>query len=152
MMKNQWTLQAHNASNTSYLALKWVCPEVDDQGLPAERLPEAVKASWPVKHGFFAAGKQYRSLQQLTATEIGKYHYRDIYGRDVIALRELFPCFDSYDYLHENRYYRWFFLRDDQKLTMVYYADTRDTLEVTEDVAQLRPWQWEHIREIWNLE
>ena len=145
MMKNQWTLQAHKASNTSYMALKWVSPE-------QERLPEEAKTTYCVKRGFFAAGKQYRSLQQLTATEIGKDHYRDIYGRDVIALRELFPCFDSYDYLHENRYFRWFFLREDQKLTMVYYADERDTLEVTEDVAQLRTRQWERIREIWKLE
>ena len=145
MTKQVWTLCAQPVERSSYLALKWVSPEVT-------RLPEEAKTTYPVKRGFFAAGKQYRNLQQLTATEIDKYHYRDIYGRDVIALRELFPCFDSYDYLHENRYYRWFFLRDDQKLTMVYYADERDTLEVTEDVAQLRTWHWEHIREIWKLE
>ena len=145
MMENTWTLCAQKIERSGCLALKWVSPE-------AERLPEANKTTYPVNRGFFAAGKQYRNLQQMTATQIGDYLYHDIYGREVIALRERFPCFDCYDFLHENRYYRWFFLRDDQKLTLVYYEDERGTLDVTEDVSKLREWQWERIREIWNLE
>ena len=145
MMENTWTLCAQKIERSSYLALKWISPE-------AERLPEEAKTAYPVNRGFFAAGKQYRNLQQMTTTQIGDYLYHDIYGRDVIALRERFPCFDSYDFLHENRYYRWFFIKEDGKLTRVYYADTRGVVQVTEDVRVLETRCLEEMKKLKWLE
>ena len=112
---------------------------------------------------FIAAGKPYLAVSQLKAKEEGKLdgvlyrgykvpQYRDVYDRRVLYFRERFPCFDSYDYLYEHRYYRWYFLRDGDTLTQIYYADEGKSITVTEDVAKVRDWMWERMQEVWNLQ
>ena len=103
--------------------------------------------------GFTAGGKHYQNLRQLCGkTPNAEGLYRDIYGRQILCVKERFPCFDSYDYLHENRYFRWFYLLEDGKLTVVYTADERDLVEVTEDVAWVRTEHWEAMCKVWNCE
>ena len=102
------------------------------------RIPEEKKTEFPYPGRFTAAGKTYRSWKELcTEPDESGLLCKDIYGRQVLYLSELFPCFDSYDYLNENRYYRWFFIKENGKLTRVYCADQRGVIQVTEDVRNL---------------
>ena len=99
-----------------------------------KRTPQEKRAEVPCL-GFKAAGKIYANWKKLCVKQSDKENvYYDAYGREVLCLTELFPCFDSYDYMHENRHYRWFFIREKGKVTRVYYSDTRPTIEITEDV------------------
>lgn len=145
MFNKEMQLCAGVRDTAGRVPLKWVSQE-------GERIPQPRKTTYPLLTGFSAAGKYYPSLRQLLAEDLGDRLCRDIYGREILCLKELFPCFDSYDYLNENRYFRWFFLRHKGRLTMVYYADQRKTLEVTEDVDSIRHWQWEEMKRIWDLE
>ena len=134
MNEREWTLCA-GESGSGNVPLKWVMGQT-------ERIPDPKETTYSLLTGFRAAGKHYRNIQQLFDT---------VDGQNVVAFRKLFPCFDSYDYLHEDRYYRWFFLRGQGTLTMVYYADESRNVEVTEDVAELKQWHWEGLRKAWNL-
>lgn len=102
------------------------------------RIPEETQKTFVYPGPFMAAGKPYVGLRALRAQQDETGHIcKDLYGREVFYLWERFPCFDSYDYANENRYYRWFFIKEDGKLTRIYHADERKTLEVTEDVRNL---------------
>jgi len=109
----------------------WVAPD------GSVRVPEEKHKDFLYPGPFFAAGKAYVSWKGLCAQQTESGLCRDLYGREVFYMAERFPCFDSYDYANENRYYRWFFLREQGKLTRVYYADERHKIEVTEDVSGL---------------
>ena len=118
------------------------------------RRPEPVKKEFQTGLPFRAAGKNYRNLAELThQREEGSEWARDIYGRQVLCMEERFPCFDSYDYLYENRCYRWFYIRSGDRLTCVYYTDERKQIEITEDVKKLPERCWKAIREHkWQIE
>ena len=128
--------------------LQWVSRKTDGEGRPLSvRDPEERTHTFPVVSGFVAAGKWYASLKLLTVkTDANGLWCRDVYGREVLAVRERFPCFDSEDFLHEDRYYRWFLLREGGKLTRVYHTDERPTVTVTEDVRDLEPYCWEMVQ------
>lgn len=130
--------------------LLWVSRRLNAQGEPElVREPEEQTSHCPVLMGFTAAGKRYGSLSQLTARTDGTGHWaRDIHGREVLCLWERFPCFDSEDYATENRYYRWFFLRENGKLTRVFFADEGKTVYVTEDVENLETDCWEGMQRL----
>ena len=73
--------------------------------------------------------------------------FRDVYGREVFAFRERFPCFDSYDYLYEHRYFRWFYIREGDSLYCVYYVDEQKTVKITDDVRRIEKRDaWESMR------
>ena len=121
--------------------LEWVSRDRDDEGKPlCTRTPDSHTETMP-KNAFTAAGKQYRAPHQLVYKWDKEARHgcwaRDLYGRDVLMIAERFPCFDSSDYLYEDRYFRWFFLCEGGKLTCVYYTDKTDTVTVTEDVLDL---------------
>ena len=98
------------------------------------RTPKEKTVTVP-RFGFQAAGAAYDNWEKLCIKESDRKDvYYDVYGREVLCLAELFPCFDSYDYMHETRHYRWFFIQEKGKLTRVYYTDSRPTIEITEDV------------------
>ena len=101
------------------------------------RMPDEKHKDFLYPGLFIAAGKSYVSWKGLCAQQNENGVCRDIYGREVFYMSERFPCFDSYDYANENRYYRWFFIREKGKLTRIYYADERHKIEVTEDVENL---------------
>lgn len=112
------------------------------------RVPEESEMKFACPGSFTAAGKAYSSWQELCAVREDEYGQicRDIYGREVFAEWERFPCFDSYDYLYENRYYRWFYIREGDKLTCVYYKDEQKTIHVTEDVRRMRDRCWKAMQ------
>ena len=109
--------------------------------------------STPTKEPFFtpaAAGREYTDVSQLTARREDEHGpwATDRYGRYVLAVSERFPCFDSADYLYENRYFRWFLLCLDGKFICVYHTDETDTVTVTEDVLDLEEPCWKKINSL----
>ena len=123
-------------------AVQW---KLDDGSV---RIPEAAEQTVFDGNSFFAAGKSYSSWQQLCAEQTGNtYVFIDKYRRQVFAYKERFPCFDSYDYLNENRYFRWFYIREAGRLCCVYLADGRGTVEVTEDVRFIKDEAWKAMQE-----
>jgi len=130
--------------------LQWVSVEQDENGQPQHtRTPQEQVTSFPMAEGFTAAGKHYTKLEELYAeADEKKIWCKDIYGREVLYLAEKFPCFDSYDYATESRFFRWFFLREGGKLTRVYHTDETDEIIVTEDVENLESKQWEEMKRL----
>lgn len=99
---------------------------------------------------FTAGGKIYSNISQLCVEKLDQWGHicRDVYGREVFAEWERFPCFDSYDYLYEHRYYRWFYIRDNDRLICVYYEDEKKKITVTEDVKKLPDRCWKTMKEL----
>ena len=116
------------------------------------RIPEAPEEKVFQGSQFSAAGKSYSSWQQLCAEQtVEPYAFIDKYGRQVFAYKELFPCFDSYDYLNENRYYRWFYILEADRLSCVYLADDRGSIKVTEEGRMIKDDAWKAMQETnWN--
>ena len=113
------------------------------------RIPQGGEKRTLPCNNFVAAGRQYSGWEQLCAEQTGEDGtFTDIYGRDVFAFRQRFPCFDSYDYLYEHRYYRWFYIREGDSLCCVYYTDEEKTIEVTEDVRLIADGAWKAMKEI----
>ena len=89
---------------------------------------------------FTIRGKVYHSLRELTHEKAEPFHssflhidthlYRDIHGRRVLYLYERFPCFDSYDYLYENRYYNWYFIDLCGDIAIVYHEDDSKEIRI----------------------
>lgn len=85
---------------------------------------------------FVAGGKRYRSVNELFAVKTEDPFLRyDRYGRRVLCLRDRFPCFDEFDAMYENRFYRWSLIENRGTLTLVYTADDRDNARVVERVT-----------------
>lgn len=120
--------------------IRWVSRETDESSQPvAVRIPEPTTRSAPLSD-FRAAGRTYTAPRDMTRewfTEDGVDWCYDIYGRRVLCLKEKFPCFDSSDFLYEKRYFRWFFLYENGKLTRVQHTDERGVVTVTEDVRDV---------------
>jgi len=118
--------------------LWWVSEETNEEGQPVyirESRERTVKV--PAGQPFTAAEKLYGNLGQLSPENVIDGLDTDIYGRQVLCFRERFPCFDSYDYLHEHRYYRWFFILENGRLTRIYTADESGWIHITEDVENV---------------
>ena len=115
--------------------------------------PKGTRAPRPVKRdygclGLFRAGKlPYLHVKQLLALPMGKGLYRDGYGRRVLAYKERFPCFDSYDRANEKRYYHWAYLVCAGRLICVYFEDENRCVTVTEDVAEVPGEHYEAMRD-----
>lgn len=136
----------------SSVKVEWVSRQTDANGIPRlVRRTQETKTEFRVQTGFTAAGKTYKSIAQLALSKGGDDHLCvDIYGREVLCFRERFPCFDSYDYLYENRYYRWFYLRNGDMVTLIYSEDEMPVIRVTEDVQQIPTKWWKEIQTYWG--
>ena len=136
-------------SNSSYAttAIQWFSTERDAAGNPvAVRIPEESTKIFQASRPFTAMAKEYQTLEQLCAKQAAPpYLFLDIYGRFVFYQAERFPCFDVYDSLYENRYYRWFYILGEQEITRVQYTDTEEEIFVTEDVANIEDDSWEEL-------
>ena len=70
--------------------------------------------------------------------------------------RERFTMSDTstFDYLYENRFYRWFFILDEGKITRVFYTDGCNQIDVTEDVANIEYICWKDLNRLpfWNAD
>ena len=129
--------------------IRWQAPD------GTVRKPEETKRTFPYPGVFLAGGRPYASIKQLCAEKLDEDGHvcRDVYGREVFAEWERFPCFDSYDYLYENRYYRWFFIRNGDQLTGIYYTDEQKKIEIVEDVKTMRERCWKRMEALkWQTE
>lgn len=122
--------------------LTWVSRETDASGKPLRsRVPHEKRTKYPASGPFTAAGRTYASLEELHVEQEESYEKgifcKDKFGRIVFYIAERFPCFDSYDYAYENRYFRWFFICENGKLTRIHYTDETKIIDVTEDVLGL---------------
>lgn len=137
----------HDLRTDSGREIAWIGP-AGQVRTPEERTKETLHPGL-----FKAAGKTYTSWKGLCAKKGDQEDlYYDVYGREVVYIAELFPCFDSYDYMNENRHYRWFFLKENEKLTRVYYTDTRPTIEITEDVRYVENRCMESLQQLGWIE
>lgn len=130
--------------------IEWVSEEIDEHGHPEIcRIPEPTADEFEKAQGFRAAGMLYAAVGSLAATAVDrdKGLYNDIFGRPVLMVKERFPCFDSADYLYENRYYRWFYLMYKDTITCVYYEDGSRTVKVTEDVRVIEGRIWKQVEQ-----
>jgi len=130
--------------------VQWVSRATGESGEPLEiRKPREYTLWSSVLEPFEAADREYTDLTQLVSKmdPTGTWCL-DRYGREVLYLRKRFPCFDSFDAMLEDRYYRWFFMREGNCLTRVYYADDDDRIYVTEDVEDLETCCWEAMERL----
>ncbi len=127
--------------------VQWVSLETDQDGNPVKvRVPEEVTTVCDRKDRLTVAGKTYPSFRSFLKKQDGEWG-EDLYGRKVLCIEERFPCFDSYDYLYENRYYRWYFIRRGNSLSRVFVTDEQDKVFVTEDVENVDSEAWEQMRQ-----
>ena len=136
-------------SSAGSTRIQWVSRETDAEGEPIQERRPAPAEVKQLDVGFRAAGKIYPDLSKLAVHEEQSGPWAlDMYGRTVLALRERFPCFDSSDLLYEHRYFRWFYLFQDGKLTCVYHTDESHTVTVTEDVLDIEDQCWREMQEL----
>lgn len=122
-------------------ALEWVSGE-------QVRIPQEKTRIFRRGIPILAAGRPYAGTALLTFGKPPADGWTtDCYGRQIYCYRERFPCFDSCDLIHENRYFRWFFIYQDGRLTRIYTEDEQKAVYVTEDVAFLENMFWEKLEE-----
>lgn len=122
--------------------VKWISIETDAEGnAVAERVPEEVETTCDRDESFTVAGKSYTDFRHFLQSEEGAWG-RDVYDREVLCVKERFPCFDSADFLYESRYYRWYYIRKGNSLSEVYAADDSNKIMVTEDVLFVNGTSW----------
>lgn len=111
------------------------------------RRPQPSTQEYSLPGAFRVGGRKYHSVLELRVLPLDreKRIYRDIYGRVFGEIRERFPCFDSYDYANENRYYHWLYLTEGGKLFMIYYQDEGKKLTVTEDAGEISGRVWREM-------
>lgn len=136
----------YELKSTSTEKVEWVSLQTDEAGNPlVVREPQETTREFSRKGYFSAAGKVYWNLNQLCRNHKGDWA-EDIYGRKVLCTKEKYPCFDSYDYLNETRYFRWYFIREGNAVCQVFAADDRDIIYVTEDLQNVEGWAWERMK------
>ena len=129
----------------STVKVEWVSQETDGDGKPAVvREPKEVARECSKYAAFSLAGKKYLNLEGFLRKQDGEWG-EDIYGRQVLCTREKYPCFDSNDWLYENRYYRWYFIREGNTVSQLFTADDREKIYVTEDVRNVEEWSWSRM-------
>lgn len=144
-----WTdMVKYNTLSYSAVGVQWISQETEEDGSTRRtRQPQehtTCYTGFPIQ----AAGKTYRDLRQLTCGKKGHYRlYRDVHDRLVFQMVKPFPCFDEFDAMCETRMYRWYFLRENGRLTRIFTADDSDEIYVTEDVARLESFVWEHMKQ-----
>lgn len=140
---------------TSTYQLAWAVREEGPEGKPVPvRTPSERRKKYSRILGFPAAGRRYLKFGQLIARKLeGQNLYLDRYGREVFCYVHRFPCFDSFDAIHEHRFERWFLLCEGGKLTCVRYTDETNYIEVSEDVEVLEYNVWDEMkRRRWHTE
>lgn len=142
------------ATGGSYMTrrIEWRSASDSDNAEADVRTPQPEIKGYPAVGGFHAAGKRYAGLHQLKHQQIDDSpRWLDIHGREVICVSERFPCFDSYDHLHEDRYFDWFILRENDRFTIIYHADETLVMYITEDARDIEIKCADRLRELGYL-
>jgi len=137
----QYELKSH-----ATIAVEWVSEETDGNGKSVVvRVPQETTREYSKVQQFTMAGKTYQNLRSFLRYQ-GSEWAEDIYGRKVLCTKEKYPCFDSYDRMYENRYFRWYFIREGDSVSQLFVADDRDKIYVTEDLRNVEPWAWGRMK------
>ena len=117
--------------------VRWV--QKKETGYEEVRLPKQKIIKPSLFVSFTVDGKQYPHITDLCAEDIDakRRHFQDIFGQDVLDMKERYPCFDSYDFATENRYFHWYLILSEARMSQVYYDDGNRTGEITEDIEKL---------------
>ena len=127
--------------------VEWVSMETDKNGNPVEvRVPHESTVEYSRNLPFTMAGKRYLDLNHFLKKMDGEWG-EDVFGRKIFCVTELYPCFDSYDYLNEKRHHRWFFIREKNTISQLFMSDDRKKIYVTEDVQNVAPRVWKSMKE-----
>lgn len=122
--------------SSSSVKIIWQSAEKDEEGkAKLARIPQESEKTFSFNN-FYAAGKHYRNISQLCTQKDGEL-FKDIYGRTVFYDKQRFPCFDSYDYMSEDRYFHHFYLKENGRLTRIYYHDDMLEVYVAEDADRV---------------
>lgn len=122
------------------------------------RQPQEKTFTVEIHESFRAGGRKCYQINDLvmfrTKNDPSGHWAQDYYGRKVFCIFKPFPCFDSYDLIHEDRYYRWIFLCKHGVLTRLYTTDRafNQKIYITEDVAFLENDAWEEMEKANYLE
>ncbi len=128
--------------------VQWIGLETDSDGSPVKtRTPSQTTTIFDRNSGLTVAGKTYPSFQSFLKNQDGDWG-EDMYGRKVFCAAERFPCFDFFDSLYENRYFRWYFIRKGNSLSRVFCADEQDEIYVTEDVQDIDIDVWGKMKDV----
>lgn len=132
--KNSWglVLDPPGRGWNSYY-VHWLC---EGGGV---RTPKTSTVQYEYPGSFTVAGKEYTTIKELCYKwkTIDNPVCYDIYGGKWICITEKYPCFDESDWEYENRFYRWFYINEGDKLFCVYLDDGLNKITITEDVAKL---------------
>lgn len=131
---------------TSTVQVEWV--GMNDSA--NRRIPEEQERQYAKGAQLVILGQGYPALFGASSCFKNMTHAQwgiDVYGRDIICFRDRFPCFDSEDYLNENRYFYWYFIREGDRLARVFYEDDRDVVIVTDDVRYIETDCWRFMQE-----
>ena len=140
------TIFRHELGGHSTQRVEWVSLETDENGKPVAVRESCERTEVGSKNqAFYMAGKEYRNLKAFLKSQDEEWGV-DSYGRQVLCTKERYPCFDSYDFLSENRYFRWFFIREGNSVSQLFYADDRDKIYITEDVHNIEDWAWSRMK------
>ena len=147
--KNLYLRAAGNGETVHYelkshstIAVEWVSEETDGNGKPVVvRVPQETTREYSRKQEFTMAGKTYKNIWYFLRRQ-GNEWAEDTYGRKVLCTKEKYPCFDSYDRMYEDRYFRWYFIREGDSVSQLFVADDRDKIYVTEDLRNVERWAW----------
>lgn len=129
------------------------------------RIPEETFREYPMGKAFRAAGKMYTDEQELRAwgeetdadADFAGYHDRigtflDRYGRKVACLAEKIPGYDDCDRKYDNRFYRCYYICDNNKLTGICFVDGGRYVSVREDMESILYARWETLKALnWIL-
>ena len=118
----------------------WENPATGEQRIPEDQTLEMTSDA-----SFRAGGMEYANLKQLKHQALANDCWLDIYGREWMNLYEHYPCFDSSDYLCENRFYDWWFLQEGDRIIRV-FDNGSGSLAVTEDVGRIERKWFEQIK------
>lgn len=113
-------------------------------GAQTSRIPQPCTYKYSLRDGFQIGDVKYRSFSELRDKVLNeeRHLYQDTHGRIFAEVRKRFPCFDSFDYANENRFYHWLYLTENGKISLVYYEDEREDITVTEDISKIESVVW----------
>lgn len=118
----------HEGSKPMY-DLTWVYPD------GTTRHPKELFCKVPEQGTFIAGDMEYSSVKELCVwkkngeTSI----FRDIHGREVLVIVRPFPQLPIEYHIVENRQYRWFYIRLEDSVDVVFQSDDMTELLIVQD-------------------
>ena len=122
---------SHSKDIPSMYKLRWIYPD------GSIRIPREIYQKQNRHEPFTAGGKHYDSLEELCVLKkAGETSlFRDVHGREVLAVVRPFPQLPRNFYPEEDRCHRWFYIRLRDSVSVVFQSDGDVSLLIAEDFA-----------------